>query len=151
MGVIEALNRPAIMPCEPACIVHHLGVGKGVRQLKRPGQSVCCISHCQIVCCRSQSVCRTSQIVCHGSEHTVLLLPAMAQAVIETWRADQLTVIDKLKINDLILLLSSMDGLLLRYMHVFRIVQNVQEKFASGIFYVLINMLLNKKDSYSYR
>ena len=41
---------------------------------------------------------------------------------------------DKLKINDLNLLLSSMDGPLLRYMHVFRIMQNVQERFVSGIF-----------------
>ena len=50
----------------------------------------------------------------------------MARALIKTWRGDKLTVIDKLKINDLILLLSSMDGPLLRYMRVFRIMQNVQ-------------------------
>ena len=42
----------------------------------------------------------------------------MARAVIETWRVDKLTVIDKLKINDLILLLSGTNGPLLRYMHV---------------------------------
>ena len=35
------------------------GVGQSVRLLKRPSQSVCCIS--QSVCCRSQSVCCRSQ------------------------------------------------------------------------------------------
>ena len=56
---------------------------------------------------------------------------------------DKLTIIDKLKINDLILLLSSTDGPLLRYMHVFRIMQNVQVKLVNGIFYVCIHMLLS--------
>ena len=55
----------------------------------------------------------------------------------EEWRLAKLTVIDKLKISDLILLLSSTDGPLLRYMRVFRIMQNVQVKFVSGILYVL--------------
>ena len=50
----------------------------------------------------------------------------------------KLNVIDKLKVNDLMLLLSSTGEPLLRCMHVFRIMQNVQEKFVSGIFYVLI-------------
>ena len=67
-----------------------------------------------------------------------VLLLAMARAVIETWRADKLTVINKLKVNDLILLLSSTNGPLLSYMHVFRIMQSVQEKFVSGILCVLI-------------
>ena len=68
----------------------------------------------------------------------MLLLLARSRAVIETWRVDKLTVINKLKINVLMLLLSSTDGPLLRYMHVFRIMQNVQVKFVglSGIFYV---------------
>ena len=45
----------------------------------------------------------------------------------QTWRDAKLTVIDHLKINDLILLLSGMEGPLPRYMHVhvFRIMQNV--------------------------
>ena len=55
----------------------------------------------------------------------MLLLPALSHAVIEEWRVPKLTVIDKLKINDLILLLSSTDGPFLMYMHVFRIIQNV--------------------------
>ena len=40
---------------------------------------------------------------------------------------------DKLNITDLILLVSSTDRPLLRCMHVFKIMQNVQEKFVSGI------------------
>ena len=56
----------------------------------------------------------------------------------EEWRLAKLTVIDKLKIDDLILLLSSTDGPLHPYMDVFQIIQNVQEKFVSGILYVLI-------------
>ena len=82
------------------------------------------------------------------SWHSVLLLLAVSRAVIETWQVNTLTVIDKLKINDLILLLSGMDGPLLRYMHVFRIMQNVQEKFVSGIFYMRIyafNVLTHRK------
>ena len=55
----------------------------------------------------------------------------------ETWWGDKLTVIGKLEINDLILLLPSTDGPLVRYLHVFRIMQNVQERFEGGIFYVL--------------
>ena len=71
------------------------------------------------------------------SWHNVLLLLARSRAV-NTWRVDKLTVINKLKINYLMLLLSSTDGPLLRYMRVFRIMQNAQVKFVSGIFYVLI-------------
>ena len=66
----------------------------------------------------------------------------LARAVMEGWRVAKLTVAHKLKTIDLILLLSSTDGRLLRYMHVFRIMQNGQEKFVSGvsrpIYYVLI-------------
>ena len=51
---------------------------------------------------------------------------------------DGLTITDKLKINDLIIL-SSTYGHSLRYMHVFRIMQNVQEKFVSGRLHVLIS------------
>ena len=43
---------------------------------------------------------------------------------------------------DLILLLSSTDGPLLRYVHVFRIWQNVQEKFVSGILYLFIILIV---------
>ena len=73
------------------------------------------------------------------SWHTVLLLLARSRAVIKTWRVDKLTVINKLKINDLILLLSSTNGTFLRYMRVFRIIkQNVHVKCLGGIFYVRI-------------
>ena len=48
-----------------------------------------------------------------------------------------LTVTDKLKIN-LIFLLSSKEGPLQRYMHVFWIMHKVQEKFVSGTLSVLI-------------
>ena len=70
--------------------------------------------------------------------HSVLLLPALSRAIVEGWRLAKLTVSDKLKINYLILLLSSTDGPLLRYMHVFRSMQNIQEKFVNGILHVLI-------------
>ena len=49
----------------------------------------------------------------------------------------KLTVTDELKMNNLTLPLSGMDGPLLRYMQVFRIMQNVQDKFVSGILHVL--------------
>ena len=47
-------------------------------------------------------------------------------------------LIVKLRIDVLILLLSSTDGSLLRYMYVFRIMLNVQEKFVSGILSMLV-------------
>ena len=50
-------------------------------------------------------------------------------AVMEEWRLAKQTVSDKLQINDLLLLLSTTDGL--RNIHVFRIMQNVQEKFVN--------------------
>ena len=40
-----------------------------------------------------------------------------------------MAVSEELQFIDLILLLSSKDGSLLRYIHVFRIIQNVQEGF----------------------
>ena len=63
----------------------------------------------------------------------MLALLALSRAIMDEWRLAKLTIINKLKINYLILLLSSTDGPLLRYMHEFRIMQNVQEKFVSGI------------------
>ena len=57
----------------------------------------------------------------------------------QRWQVAKLSVTDKLTINDLILLFSSRDGPLLRYMHVFRITQNVQEKFLSETLHVLIS------------
>ena len=45
-------------------------------------------------------------------------------------------VTDKLKIIDLILLLLSTDGPLLSYMHVFRIMQNAQEKSVCGLLHL---------------
>ena len=61
------------------------------------------------------------------------MTPALSRAVIEEWRVAKLTVTNKPKINYLMLLLSSMDGPLLKYIHVFRIMQTVQEKFVSKI------------------
>ena len=63
--------------------------------------------------------------------------------LMERRRVTKNTAIDKLKTKDLLLLLSNTDGPLLRYMPIFRIMQNVQEKFVSGILHVLINMLLS--------
>ena len=58
--------------------------------------------------------------------HNVLLLQGLSRekyrsacVVMERWRVAKLTVTDKLKINDL---MSSMDGPLLRYMYLFRII-----------------------------
>ena len=51
----------------------------------------------------------------------MLLLLALSRAVMEGCRLAKLAVTNKLKINDLILLLSSKDGPLLRYMHGFKI------------------------------
>ena len=58
----------------------------------------------------------------------LLLLPALSCAVIEGCRLAKLMVSDKLKINDLILLLLSKDGPLLRYMHVFKIMHLMLRK-----------------------
>ena len=55
-----------------------------------------------------------------------------------------MTVTDRLRINDLILLLSNTDRPLLRYMHVFRILQNVLEKFVSEILHVLNKYTFNR-------
>ena len=57
--------------------------------------------------------------------------------VMEGLRVTKLTATYKLKISNLVLLLSIMDRPLLRYTHVFRIMQNAQEKFTSGMLYVL--------------
>ena len=70
--------------------------------------------------------------------HAVLLLPALSRLVMEEWWVGKLTITNKLKINDLISLLSSKDEPLLTYMHVFRIMQNVEEQFVSGMLRVLI-------------
>ena len=56
---------------------------------------------------------------------------------------DKLTVTVKLQINDVILLLSSTDGPLLWYMHVYRIRLNVQERFVSGILYMCLAIAFN--------
>ena len=58
----------------------------------------------------------------------------------QRWRVAKLTVTDKLKINNPMLLLSSTDGPLSRYMHVFGIMQNIQEKFRSGIMHGFMSL-----------
>ena len=79
-------------------------------------------------------------IVHHSVKHCAAAIPlqvsmVLPRVLVEDWRLAKLALMDKLKINYLILLLSSTDGPLLRYMYVFRIMQNVQENFVSGILY----------------
>ena len=81
-----------------------------------------------------------------SQSHTVLVIQALSLGRStggpQRWRVAKVTVTHKLKVNGLMLLLSSMDGLLLRDMHVFRSMESVHEQFVSGILHVL-NILLS--------
>ena len=76
------------------------------------------------------------------SWHNVLLLLALCRAIMETCRDAKLTVINKLKIY-LILLLWSTDGPLLRNMHVFRTMQNIDKVCKRNILCVYMLLMFH--------